>query len=266
MDWKQIDLEHLELAMNECMRLGLVGFRKLHKFRQAKNIHMYLNERGPFEARPLIAAAYELMYPERRKLIPEDFESTNAHDFLVAQFSFSKCTITESTAVECRAKDIMTAQVDLLRAEEAAGAESQDEEADSDRREVVNRQIRARRGQQQFREALLERYRHRCAVTRCEIVAILEAAHINPYRGDNDNHPTNGLLLRADIHTLFDLDLLGVEPVQLHVELHPDIVGEYGHLAGKPLICPDGIRPSRKALEARYKLFCQRREDPTQPL
>jgi HNH endonuclease len=33
---------------------------------------------------------------------------------------------------------------------------------------------------------------------------ILEAAHISPYRGEEDNHPENGLLLRADLHTLFD--------------------------------------------------------------
>jgi len=153
--------------------------------------------------------------------------------------------------------------INSLRADEAEGADPQDKAAynpeDGDLREVVTRQIRARRGQQQFRDALREQYGNRCVVTKCGIVAILEAAHVNPYRGDNDNHPTNGLLLRTDIHTLFDLNLLGVEPEQLHIELHPDIIEEYGHLADKPLICPIGVRPSRKALEARYKLFCQRR-------
>ena len=32
-----------------------------------------------------------------------------------------------------------------------------------------------------------------------------------PYRGTKDNHPDNGLLLRADIHTLFDLDMIGID-------------------------------------------------------
>jgi len=106
-----------------------------------------------------------------------------------------------------------------LADEEAAGAEANDGTNYSpqagDRRQIVERQIRERRGQQHFRDALRKRYGDRCLVTGCEVLAVLEAAHIKPYRGEDDNHPGNGLLLRADIHTLFDLDLLGVEPVQL---------------------------------------------------
>lgn len=132
----------------------------------------------------------------------------------------------------------------------------------ADRRQVVERQIRVRRGQQQFRDALRSRYGDRCLVTGSEIVALLEAAHIRPYRGDNDNHPANGLLLRADIHTLFDLDLLGIEPIRLLVELHPAILREYGHLAGNPLRCPEAVRPSREALKTRFQQFCRRKEDP----
>ncbi len=153
-----------------------------------------------------------------------------------------------------------------LFAEDAAAADSPEPNGYTlqglDQRELVHREIRARRGQRQFRDALRERYQNRCVVTDCKIVAILEAAHINPYRGENDNHPANGLLLRADIHTLFDLDLLGVEPTQLRVELHPTLLGEYGHLAGILIRCPESKRPSRDALELRYKLFCLRREQP----
>jgi hypothetical protein len=154
-----------------------------------------------------------------------------------------------------------------LRAEEADGAELSSGESYSpegvDRRQLVERQIRARRGQRQFRDALRARYQNRCVVTGCGIVAILEAAHISPYRGDKENHPENGLLLRADIHTLFDLDLLGIEPDHLRVELHPEIVEEYRYLMGKPLQCPDGVHPSPEALGIRYRQFCQRREEPT---
>jgi putative restriction endonuclease len=81
-----------------------------------------------------------------------------------------------------------------------------------DQRRVTARQIRERRGQRAFRDALRRRYGGRCAVTGCTVLDLLEAAHIKPYRGDRDNNPQNGLLLRADIHTLFDLDLLGIEP------------------------------------------------------
>lgn len=129
---------------------------------------------------------------------------------------------------------------------------------DVDRRQMIWQLICKRRGQQPFRDALRARYNDRCVVTGCEILDVLEAAHINPYRGEDDNHPQNGLLLRADIHTLFDLDLLGIEPDQLLVELHPRIAEEYGHLAGKKLGCWDNRRPSEEALRRRYELFQER--------
>ncbi len=88
---------------------------------------------------------------------------------------------------------------------------------DSDWRRKVFRQIRERRGQQKFRDALRKRYGDRCMISGCCLMDVIEAAHIRPYRGEKDNHPENGLLLRADLHTLFDLDMLGIEPHTLIV-------------------------------------------------
>jgi len=133
---------------------------------------------------------------------------------------------------------------------------------EGDRRQVIQRQIRERRGQQQFRDALRERYGDRCLVTGCEVLAVLEAVHISPYRGEDDNHPENGLLLRSDIHTLFDLDLLGIEPEALRVVLYPSVVTEYGPFATVTLGCPEDQRPSREALSLRYKQFQQRLHEP----
>jgi hypothetical protein len=131
-----------------------------------------------------------------------------------------------------------------------------------DRREVVNRQIRSRRGQSQFREALRKRFGDRCAVTGSSIVALLEAAHISPHRGELDNNLANGLLLRADVHTLFDLYLLAIHPQSLRIELHPSIECEYGELAGKPIRRPRGIGLSLKALQQRFDSFCFLRDQP----
>ncbi len=130
---------------------------------------------------------------------------------------------------------------------------------DGDERSLVERQIKVRRGQQQFRDAMRKRYGNRCMVTGCEVVAVLEATHINPYRGENDNNPTNGLLLRADIHTLFDLDLIGIKPDGLQIEISPKLAhdNQYGKIAGKTLDCKK-YRPSPNALESRYKQFQQR--------
>lgn len=153
-----------------------------------------------------------------------------------------------------------------LRAEEAGdealggGDGYSPDEGDS--RPLVERQLRERRGQAPFRDALRQWYGDRCLVTGCEALPVLEAAHIKPFRGQHDHHPENGLLLRSDVHTLFDLNLLGIEPDTLRVELHPGITKEYGHVAGTTLICGEGCRPSREALQRRYKLFSNRLSEP----
>jgi hypothetical protein len=80
----------------------------------------------------------------------------------------------------------------------------------------VRKRIRAsivqRQGQGLFRRRLLEAYGRRCAITGCATEAVLEAVHITPYLGKAANDLTNGLLLRSDLHTLFDLGLIGVDP------------------------------------------------------
>ena len=53
----------------------------------------------------------------------------------------------------------------------------------------------------------------------CDVVAVLKATHIMPYRGEETNHPSNGLLLRADLHTLFDVGLLTIDPKTMTVRL-----------------------------------------------
>lgn len=131
-----------------------------------------------------------------------------------------------------------------------------------DGRPIVERQLRERRGQQKFRNALRRRYGDRCLVTGCPILDVLEAAHISPYRAGDDHNPLNGLLLRTDIHTLFDLNLLGIEPEQLRVTLHPKITAEYRAIAGKKITCSASKRPSDAALKKRYTEFCRRLAQP----
>lgn len=94
------------------------------------------------------------------------------------------------------------------------------------------------------------------------VLAVLEAAHIKLYQGDDDNHPENGLLLRSDIHTLFDLDLLGIEPDRLQVQLHPGLAQEYVDLTGTTLGCAPALRSTKKALKLRYEQFQRRFDQP----
>jgi hypothetical protein len=101
--------------------------------------------------------------------------------------------------------DVEIHQSDIDRSPPPSGIADQE-----DRRKRVERRIAVRRGQPAFRDALMDAYERRCAISGCEIEEVLEAAHINPFMGDHTNRVTNGLLLRADVHTLFDCGLVTV--------------------------------------------------------
>jgi len=88
---------------------------------------------------------------------------------------------------------------------------------DHDARLRVIRQIVARRGQKAFRVMVLDACGDGCVITDCDAGSALEAAHLQSYRGADSNVISNGLLLRADIHTLFDLGLLAIDPVTRQV-------------------------------------------------
>jgi hypothetical protein len=140
-----------------------------------------------------------------------------------------------------------------------AGAEQQLAERDDfdpsgirDGRERTLASIVRRRGQPAFRKHLLSAYRGRCAITGCQVKAILEAAHIIPYKGSKTNHAGNGLLLRADLHTLFDLQLVAVNEATMRVLISPQLAGtEYEQYRGQRIRIPDdpASQPSREALK-----------------
>ncbi|BAZ21003.1 WD-repeat protein [Kalymmatonema gypsitolerans NIES-4073] len=130
-----------------------------------------------------------------------------------------------------------------------------------DARNRINTSIVRRQGQPQFRRSLLKAYNSQCVITRCDAEQALEAAHIIPYLGPDTNHPSNGLLLRADIHTLFDLHLLSLNPETMTVVIAPKLVNTcYGELFGQRLQPPkdEVFKPSRKAIEEHYKAFLQK--------
>jgi hypothetical protein len=125
---------------------------------------------------------------------------------------------------------------------------------------IVNQLCVLREGQPEFRKDLLRAYQTKCAVTECEIDSLLEAAHILPYKehGKIAHHVQNGLLLRADIHVLFDRQLIAFRPRDgdVHIEVSNRLKGSgYENLDGQKLhlpIRPDH-RPSRAALNQRMK-------------
>jgi putative restriction endonuclease len=70
--------------------------------------------------------------------------------------------------------------------------------------------VRRRLHQGAFRLIVADIYEHRCAVTGERTLPVLEAAHIMPVSRGGQHRPDNGLLLRSDIHTLFDLGYVTV--------------------------------------------------------
>ena len=126
-----------------------------------------------------------------------------------------------------------------------------------DGRQTVVDTIIKRRGHPGFRQALLDAYEYRCAVTTFNAPDSLEAAYIVPFRGKFTHHPSNGLLLRADIHTLFDLGKLAVDTGTMSIVIADDLLTtSYRILAGRPLRYPkdEAHRPSVEALDLHRRL------------
>jgi hypothetical protein len=128
----------------------------------------------------------------------------------------------------------------------------------NDARTKVLREIVQRQGQKKFRDSLLKIYDEACVITGCKVKSVLEAAHITPYLGSNTNHPSNGLLLRADIHTLWDLGLIAIEPLRMQVRIDEKLKGsEYERYQNQVLKfnLHQEYYPSKAALQQQLDLF-----------
>jgi len=112
----------------------------------------------------------------------------------------------------------------------------------------------SRDGQQEFRANIIAAY-GRCAVTGCRVVDVLEAAHIIPYVNAASNLVVNGLCLRADIHKLYDRNLIWIEADCL-VQVNASLTGSaYATLQGRKLLLPPQAKdhPDRHLLAVRHR-------------
>lgn len=135
------------------------------------------------------------------------------------------------TSVSTTTRELLEREVE---AAEVSGGFSPTNEIDE--RQSVLATIIRRRGQPAFRKSLIKAYGGRCAMTGCDALDALEAAHIIPYRHESINAIPNGLLLRADIHTLFDLHLIGVDQAPRRITIAPPLRGSaYSEIHGSPL-------------------------------
>jgi hypothetical protein len=72
--------------------------------------------------------------------------------------------------------------------------------------------VRRRLGQGTFRVLVTDNYQRRCAVTGEKALPVLDAAHIRPVTEGGQHRLDNGLLLRSDVHRLFDTGYVTVTP------------------------------------------------------
>jgi putative restriction endonuclease len=113
-----------------------------------------------------------------------------------------------------------------------------------------------RLGQGGFRLVVIDAYARRCAVTAEKTLPALEAAHIRPFSEVHAHDVRNGLLLRADIHRLYDAGYVTVTPnyeFLVSKRIHVDFSNgrDYYALAGRSIRMPtsDGDRPDPQHLE-----------------
>jgi hypothetical protein len=123
----------------------------------------------------------------------------------------------------------------------------------------VEQWVVPRPGQKLFRKSLGVAYDEKCCVTGCCVENVLEAAHIDDYLAPESDHVSNGLLLRSDIHVLFDANLLAIEPSTHRIHISPSAKCEdgYAEWQGRKIFLPEEKthQPNVGALKRRWEKF-----------
>lgn len=116
--------------------------------------------------------------------------------------------------------------------------------------------MRPRLGQGAFRVLVTDAYGRHCAVTGERTLPALEAAHIKPYSDSGPHALQNGLLLRSDLHRLFDRGYVTVDPdgtflVSRRIREDFENGRDYFALEGRRITAPAAPNPppARELLE-----------------
>jgi len=113
-----------------------------------------------------------------------------------------------------------------------------------------------RRGQGAFRLMVMDAYQRRCAITGEKTLPALEAAHIRPFNQAVSHNVANGILLRSDVHKLFDQGYVTVTPdykfrvsPRIRDQFHNGLI--YYDLHERPIRLPEATeqQPDTAALE-----------------
>jgi len=197
-------------AIYDYDELGEEQFLSQHEFRGPFEVIVeYEGRRYP--SRPIIGVAYQIASGEPLDRDNYDGAKKAALKYLVPiGFRLIK-------------NEISTASFEANSVPSELDSTDFDPQYDEDERRRINREIVQRPGQRKFKVGLLAAYNAKCAISGYDCVYSLEAAHILPYRNDEMNHITNGILLRRDIHALFDLSKIAIHEDTWTVLLTKDL-------------------------------------------
>lgn len=207
---QRVDLSHFKKAMQEIQELKIDWLRE--KVDSSDRWHIYLDHGGQrYPLKPLVARATQIAIDD------DNYKSTWAHSDaakgVARRLGFGDDIVNVSTA------------------------ESVDQAVKYER-ELISRL--ARQGHARFREETLLIWSDCCAVTGVKDRWALEAAHIKPHAEGGEMKPANGIALRADIHRLFDMDLIAINPKTLEVAVNENLTSSYTNYAGRQITLPQG--------------------------
>lgn len=208
----------------------------------SKRVLGYREKSGRTERDPIIGCLVlvEPFFFEREDWIPVDPKEYRS--------IVTGKTVDMATPAGARLWHEVGDRLTLLRAKTARRLQSQVSEEHENLRYGSEFLTRARLGQGAFRVMVTEAYTRRCAMTGERTLPVLQAAHIKPYAQAGPHRTNNGLLLRSDLHILFDKGYITVDP-ELNIEVSSSIKEEFSNgreyyaLHGKKLL----ITPSTLA-------------------
>lgn len=214
-------------------------------FAEPKLNWLILNEKS-YDSKAIVEVAYGYARPDLSPLKPSKFTGTPPVRPKLEELGFT---------VEVDSGAARFPQRKPLQSK-AADEQPFDPEDKEDARSRNEKTIVQRRGQRDFRNSSISAYGEKCTITGCPILDVVEAAHMVLYRGTHTNMTSNGLLLRADLHTLFDCNLLAIDPETMKVHWAPRIRNsEYKEWDGRRVRMPEKPQdePSKEALRKNFE-------------
>lgn len=174
---------------------------------------------------------------------------TKAFGFLVAQIAGGIDSKTNDMTVNEAAAPLKRLGGTEVRLGAGAMPGKDQNEAEVARKTSYYRQL-ARPEQTRFRQALLEAY-EQCAISGANVKTAVEAAHVREFARDGLDTLGNGILLRSDLHNLFDAGDLAINPETMtahfsavcHDHYSPNGPTGIGSLEGVPVVIPAGGPP-----------------------